>query len=209
MPGAGDLFLEAVRQGNLAEVKNYINTKEADIQVRDGLGSSALLLAARKTDNLELVQYLYELDPSALEAGDSRGRTPLSWASQYDRRQIAAYLIQKGATIESVDRARRTPLFYAAMTDARVAAGLLLAAGAQVNVRDELCDTPLMLAASKGHVEMVALLVKHGADPGYEDQEGRTVLDRLQHNDPAVAARIKAILKNAPRSAMNPACEAK
>ncbi len=207
LPDANDLFLEAVRQGDTAKVRRELKSGEVEISARDGLGSSALLLAVRKTDQLPLVQLLYEADPSALDAADGRERTPLSWAAHFNRPALAEYLIDKGAQLDASDRAGNTPLAYAAMRNSLATAKLLLAKGAQVNHRNDLCDTPLMFAAAKGHVELTRLLARNGADPGYEDREGRTVNDRLQHLDEATRAQIQAILKTAPRSAMNPACD--
>ncbi|MEQ9365693.1 MAG: ankyrin repeat domain-containing protein [Leptospirales bacterium] len=204
---ANDLFLAAVRQGDLAKVRSSLASGEASIKARDGLGSSALLLAVRKTEQMPLVRFLYTADPGALNAGDGRERTPLSWAAHFDRAAIAKYLLEQGALVEQADRAGNTPLAYAAMRDSKATAKLLLQKGAAVNHRNNLCDTPLMFAAAKGHVEMTRLLTQNGADPGYEDQEGRTVHDRLGHLDADKRARIEAILKDAPRPATRPACE--
>ena len=109
-PTTNDLFLDAVGRGELAEVRAYLNERGASIQARDGLGNSALLLAARKTDHLELVKFLYAADPQALDAGDNRDRTPLSWAAHFDRAPIIAYLLQAGAQIEKKDLGGNTAL---------------------------------------------------------------------------------------------------
>ena len=201
-----DRFLNQVRAGELAQVRQLLREDRSRIAARDGLGSTALLLAACKTDNLSLVGELFAADPSAIEVGDNRQRTPLSWAAHFDRAEIVEFLINKQAQIDSKDAGGNTPLAYAAMRDALAAAKVLLKNNAQVNTRNQVCDTPLMLAAIKGHVAMVRLLVEHGADPGYEDQEGRTVLDRLQHLDAADRKTIEQLISQAARSTMQPAC---
>lgn len=207
LPDTNDLFLEAVRQGQLSKVQEFLKSGEATIDARDGLGSSALLLAVRKTDQLQLVRYLYEGDPKALNAGDNRDRTPLSWAAHFNRPPIATYLLAQGANVDQPDRGGNTPLSFAAMRNSLGVAKLLLQKGAQVNHRNKLCDTPLMFAAAKGNAALVRLLIQNGADSGYQDQEGRTATDRLQHLDAGTKQTIEALLKTAPRSAMNPECE--
>lgn len=177
-----DRFLEAIRRGDLASARALL-AQGANARARDALGSSGLLLAARWSDSIELLQFLYEQAPELLDAPDASGRTPLSWAGQYDRVPALRFLAERGARIDAPDQGGRTPLFYAVGAGAEGAARFLLARGAVVNARDQYGDTPLMLASSKGNAALVALLLQAGADKAARNQEGRTARDRALNDE--------------------------
>jgi ankyrin repeat protein len=170
-------FQEAVRQGNFPEIRQLLD-QGADVRAKDGLGSTPLLLAARKTDNVELVRFLLERAPELLEVPDSTGRTPLSWSAQDDRLQVLRFLLERKATVDARDVTGRTPFFHAVVGEQLQAVRLLLERGAKVDARDQFSDTPLMLASAKGNAALVRLLLDAKADAAAKNQEGRTALDR-------------------------------
>jgi ankyrin repeat protein len=175
-------FLEAVRQGDLAMVRTLLE-QGADIRAKDGLGSTALLLGVRKTDNVELVRFLYERAPALLDERDTAGRTPLSWAAEQGHLSVLRFLGERGAMIDTRDASGHTPLFQAVLAGQREAAQFLIERGANVNVRDQYGDTPLMMASAKGHTALVRLLLESKADAKVKNQEGRTALDRAVNDE--------------------------
>jgi ankyrin repeat protein len=169
-------FLEAARQGDRATLEKAL-ARGVDVNTRDELGCSALLLAVRDPGDLASVELL-EARGAQSDAPDSNGRTPLSWAAGLGRLELMRHLLERGAQLDGPDRSRRTPLFHAVLGDHRDAVTLLLDAGAQVDPADEFGDTPLMLACAKQFDAMASLLLARGADPTRRNQEGRTARDR-------------------------------
>jgi ankyrin repeat protein len=169
-------FLEAARQGDRATLEKAL-ARGVDVNTRDELGCSALLLAVRDPGDLASVELL-EARGAQSDGPDSNGRTPLSWAAGLGRLELMRHLLERGAQLDGLDRSRRTPLFHAVLGDHRDAVTLLLDAGAQVDPADEFGDTPLMLACAKNFEAMASLLLARGADPTRRNQEGRTARDR-------------------------------
>ena len=171
-------FLEAARQGDRATLERALE-RGVDVNARDDLGCSALLLAVRESGNLEIVELL-EARGAAPDMPDTNGRSPLSWAAGAGRVELVRHLLERGAQLDRPDASRRTPFFHAVLGDQRETAQLLLDAGAAVDPADEFGDTPLMLACAKGYGEMAALLLERGANPDARNQEGRTARDRAK-----------------------------
>jgi ankyrin repeat protein len=93
-----------------------------------------------------------------------------------DLEEMAALLIDRGASIESENGARFTPLMLAAQSGATRIATLLIDRGAEIDRRDAMSRTALLHAASRGHPDMVRLLVEGGADIDIVDSDGWTAL---------------------------------
>lgn len=117
--GVNELYLEAVRQGNLAEVRRYLEQRGARVRAQDSLGNNALALAARSEQaQPSLVRYVYDhmpkdpAQPAAVDVPDNRGRTPLSWAAGNGRGDLLALYLEWGAR---VDRSDEFELYTAAL----------------------------------------------------------------------------------------------
>jgi ankyrin repeat protein len=171
-----DRFLDAVRRDDRQDVERAIELG-ADVNGRDDLGRSALLLAARDAGDLSLVRWLHARG-AMVDEPDLGGRTALSFAAGRGHIDIVRYLLANGAALDRADDRGRTPLFHAVMGNQQPIATLLVDEGAFVDVRDRFGDTPLMLACAKGYDDLAALLLARGADPSLKDQEGRTAADR-------------------------------
>ncbi len=92
------------------------------------------------------------------------GETPLHVAARHGRKEVAAFLIEKGADVDVRGDISWTPLHLAAQAGAKDVAELLLAKGATVDPRDANRRSPLHLAAHEGHLAIVELLLAKGAD---------------------------------------------
>jgi len=169
-------FLDAARRGDRATLERALE-RGVDLEAKDDLGRTALLLAARDAGSLELVRFLREKG-AAVDVPDVEGRAALSHAAESGRLDVVRELAAHGAETDRADREQRTPLFFAAAGNHRETVEFLLAKGARVDAANQFGDTPLMLACAKGYAEMAALLLAKGADPALRDQEGRTARER-------------------------------
>jgi ankyrin repeat protein len=161
-----------------------------------------MLLAAR-TGNLNEIQTM--VSTGADVNVDFPSYTPLSGASFNGHKEVAEYLIEHGATLDSTNFiGGSTPLYWAVRGDSKEVIKLLLDKGANVNivtsegrlislVRSEaalqlLLDKgatlnvpddkrpPLHVAAYRGNLEVAKALLAHGAQPNLHNSWGATPL---------------------------------
>ncbi|RCI10206.1 hypothetical protein L249_8689 [Ophiocordyceps polyrhachis-furcata BCC 54312] len=109
-------------------------------------------------------------------------RTPLSWAAEHGRVELADLLLRKGELVNEVDGTGYTPLLRAlnrfvmeSSHDATVT--LLIEKGADVNARNRITgETALQFASIFGRMAMAELLLEKGADSNARDLRKRTAL---------------------------------
>ncbi|TQV68128.1 ankyrin repeat domain-containing protein [Exilibacterium tricleocarpae] len=172
-------LLKAAREGDLRTIERALELG-VDVNTKDELQRSPLLLAARHTGSVDLVRHL-QARGGEIDSADAGGRTPLSHAAANGSLALIKYLAAAGVRIDHPDKRGRTPLHYAATNNHPDTAAALIAAGADVNARDKFLDTPLMSVCARGQTDMIKLLLDRGADPTLTDQEGRTVYTRAVH----------------------------
>lgn len=166
--------------------------------------------------NFAKVQELYEQHPEMLNVPWAKfDETALQASSHMGRREIAQYLLSKGAPLNicaaamlgmqaevaaflaqdaSLANARGAHgipvLFHAAMSGQIEVAALLLAHGGGEGI-----DTALHGAVNFGHIEMVKWLLKHGVTnvnaPNYEQKTPLRVATELGHTDIAELLRAR------------------
>ncbi|XP_067101076.1 poly [ADP-ribose] polymerase tankyrase-2-like [Osmerus mordax] len=171
---------------------------EGDIQ--DLLRGDAALLDAAKKGCLARVQKL--CSPDNVNCRDTQGRhsTPLHLAAGYNNLEVAEYLLQHGAEVNSQDKGGLIPLHNAASYGHVDVAALLIKYEACVNATDKWAFTPLHEAAQKGRTQLCALLLAHGADPSLRNQEGQSPLDLITADD------VRALLTAAMPPSTLPGC---
>lgn len=150
--------------------------------------------------NFPTVRQMIEEEPRLLNASAEWQETPLQAASHTGRRQIAEYLLDKGAPLDVFAAAmlgrkddvvrflNENPelihtrgvhdmpiLFFPAVSGQLEVARLLVARGADVN-EGAGDNTPLHGAAHFNKIEMARWLLAQGADPSALDYEGKTPL---------------------------------
>ena len=166
--------------------------------------------------NVAKVQELYEQHPEVLNVPWTKfDETALQASSHMGRREIAQYLLSKGAPLSicaaamlgmrdevaaflaqdaSLANARGahgiSVLFHAAMSGQTAVAELLLARGGGEGI-----DTALHGAVNFGHTAMVGWLLAHGVTnvnaPNYEQKTPLRVATELGHTDIADLLRAR------------------
>jgi ankyrin repeat protein len=108
------------------------------------------------------VERLIDKNPGLLEAKYA-GATPLHLVAEKGNRDMAKYLLKKGAQVDSLDYDGATPLHYAAQYGSKEVAELLISKGANINALDNRHRTPLKVAMEEGQKEVEKLLRKYKA----------------------------------------------
>ncbi len=120
------------------------------------------------------------LDAGAdVDAGDSRGRTLLHRAAEFNDLGLARLMLDSGAAVDAHDRYGDTPLTVALRSgygNTRKVAELLLAKGADVRAGGRWSDKPLHLAISRGDTQLAGVLLKRGANIDAPGKQSRTAL---------------------------------
>ncbi|XP_014034742.2 poly [ADP-ribose] polymerase tankyrase-2 isoform X1 [Salmo salar] len=174
--------------------------KDGDTDMQDLLRGDAALLDAAKKGCLARVEKL--CSPDNVNCRDAQGRhsTLLHLAAGYNNLEVAEYLLQHGAEVNSQDKGGLIPLHNAASYGHVDVAALLIKYDACVNATDKWAFTPLHEAAQKGRTQLCALLLAHGADPALRNQEGQSPLDLVTVDD------VRALLTAAMPPSALPGC---
>jgi ankyrin repeat protein len=119
------------------------------------MNDTAAILQAARDGDMPVVERLLTADPRLVHASDEYLKTPLHWAAEYDRRDVAQMLLDSGADLEATTSWGATPLDSAATLGSTKVADLLLARGAR--------GMNLVAAASLGKLDFVREFLDSGA----------------------------------------------
>jgi ankyrin repeat protein len=119
-----------------------------------------------------------------VNAKDSLGRTPLTWAGQWGRAEIIDVLVRAGADPNVKDQLGWTPITLAFDDYHFDAVQALIKAGADrsqvpkdLNAKDRAGFTPLAEALRRNDMSSVGALFQLGLDPNSRQESGRTILE--------------------------------
>lgn len=124
--------------------------------------SAQEIFDAVKEGNLTKVKELIENNNEVLNARNTNQSTPLHIAVSVSNIEIAKYLIEKGADLNSTNAYQWTPLFFAKNGEM---AKLLIDSGANVNSLDNVKWSVLMQTET---LDAAKVLIENGADINYE-----------------------------------------
>ncbi|HLM23714.1 MAG TPA: ankyrin repeat domain-containing protein, partial [Pyrinomonadaceae bacterium] len=148
----GTALMMAVTWGH-AEIVKLLLDAGAQVDAKHRLGSSALIMSARRS--------VPEMNP------------PPGQPLPPPAAEIMSLLLAKGADVNFSGQWGHTALMEANTAEK---VKLLVGRGAQVNTRDEQGKTALVHAVDRGDVEVVESLLQAGADASVLDQKGATAL---------------------------------
>lgn len=145
-----------------------------------GCDSSVDIWHAIELENITLIEE-YQASGGDLEIGKSRGKTPLLYAIQADKRKAYKRLLELGAKPNTICRGGWSAMYEASEQPDEFWLNLALQFGGDPNLAEkrasgEILRTPLWCAASKGRLVCVSILVEHGADLELRNSRGDTAL---------------------------------
>jgi len=171
VPGR-DAVLQAIQRDDAHALRTAL-LRGADPNLRDELGTPAIVLAARSRA-WSVVTALAELRGTRLDAASRDGATALMFAALHGEAAQVRNLVQRGAQVNKTDW---TPLHYAAANGHLETVRFLLEQHAYIDAESPNRTTPLMMAVRQGHPTTVRLLIDEGADPTIRNQAGLTAAD--------------------------------
>lgn len=117
--------------------------------------------------------------------------TLLGFALERGHREMAKFLIESGAPLNTVEYCHdQTPMHMAVVGGDPEVIKLLAARGVNVNARDSCKDTPLHDLAWRDKPEAVAALIQAGADVNARGGAGRTALHSAVGNNRVEVVRM-------------------
>ena len=112
-----------------------------------------------------------------VHSGSFTYTTPLHLASGKGHKQVACFLLERGADASARNKFGDTPLHRASERGHMDVANVLIERGADVSAQGLAGKTPLHLALQEAHIQVPQMLIEHGADVSARDMSGETPLD--------------------------------
>ena len=156
----------------------------ADPNSRDPEGRTPLMVAARESGNVAIIEALIAAGANA-HSRDSDGFTPLHFASSENPNpDIVRALLAAGSDISARSNHGLTPLMVAASENPHTRIHeLLLRQGANPDDRADYGITALMLAArNSAEPDVITVLLEAGADATASDGAGNRAIDYARAN---------------------------
>lgn len=155
-------------------------------------GARPNLWEAAAVGRLDRVRELVNANAVGINGTSHDGWTPLHLACFFGQKEIAAYLLSKGAAVDARSRnaEHNTPLHAAAAGGQRTCVALLLQHGAGPNETYNKGMTALHVAAANGDDGTARLLLAAKANPAMRTTDGQTPLDLAREKGHAKVVRL-------------------
>ncbi|KAF6275800.1 ankyrin repeat domain 7 [Rhinolophus ferrumequinum] len=173
----------AAAVGDLEKVKEYLQLKKYDVNIRDRKYRTPLHLAC--TYGYSNVVSLLIEKQCKINVWDSENSSPLIKAVQFEKEACATILLDQGGDPNLVDLDGNTALHYAVCGQSVSLVRKLLEHNANLEAQNKDGYTPLLLAITENNAEMVEFLLKIGADVNASDKNQRTGLMIALGNEPS------------------------
>jgi len=155
---APEVFIKAVKEGNIGGVKNMLTKDPALVNVKstDGLDESPLNMAAFKGYK-EICEMLIKAGAD-VNFRDFYGNTPLHNAVRMNHKVIAELLINNKADINTKNYTQDNLIFYAAYFEHPDMVKYLISKGVDKNVPNISGKTPMQVAIEKKRDKIIKVL---------------------------------------------------
>ena len=145
------------------DVVSFLIEHEANVDLQDEDGDTALHFACRSHASLEILSCLIE-NGASINACTNCKVTPLMMAVENCHKDVVSYLIEHGANVDLQDEDGDTALHYVAYQESRVDKTetflTLSTAGASCLCKNSKGLTPLLVASGQGLTEVVESLIQ-------------------------------------------------
>ncbi|CEG42670.1 myosin-like protein [Plasmopara halstedii] len=178
-------LLQAARAGDIVLVNALAIQAGTDILRRDPMFGQTALHFAIRGGHLNVVQALLmpHLRGSIVNVADNRRNTALHLAAAKSRR-MTKILLECGADVNFLNMRNQTPLGVHILTSTKddpTMTEVLLQHRANPNAPVDK-STILHVALDKGLIQVATRLVRHGARLDLKDESGKTVFDKVDHD---------------------------
>lgn len=178
------VFRSQYVSAKLEVVRLLLEDRKVSANIQNRIGRTPLSLAAalNHSEAVPMVMMFLKRDGIDINAKDSGGGTPLSWAASSGIAGVVKIFLQwDGVDVNARDAGGRTPLSWAAYReDSEAVPVVMLLLGhneVDINARDNEGRTPLAWAAVKRIEGVVKVLLQdRGVDVNARDAGGRTPL---------------------------------
>ena len=169
-----EALCDAAEVGKLEVVQELLKLDVNPHAGKDGISAVAV---ATSRGHERIVRLLLDASDSLPNLNDSPNDSiPLHQAIRNGHVNIAALLLDSGASIQTRDNSGRTALFEALSTPDVRGAALLLKNGIDISCHDFMGDTVLHEAARRGTFEHALLFINQGIEIVVANKEGLTPL---------------------------------
>ena len=219
-------FLKLIQTGATAEVADAVERDPSLAAYRDPQGVSALLWSiycgqnlvrdflierlsaigigldifeAAALGNIARLKLILDAEPNAVSEFSGDGWTALHLAAAFGTPDAAAFLLERGARVDTVSQnpQKNLPLHAAyALNKNRETIELLLAHGADANAVQVGGYTALFSAAAANRQDLAELLIHCGANPHLKNDQGKTAAEYARERGYSEIARWLEALPN-------------
>ncbi|EAU35390.1 predicted protein [Aspergillus terreus NIH2624] len=153
-------LIRAAGKGSLSAICCFLSLPRVNVHVRNDAGQTILHLAAQQRDGFYIMMILLRYNGMDVNATDSMGRTPLSYAaSNDDCRPLSILLRRDDIDVNMTDARGRTPFSYAVDRGHKEAVQKLLDDTRLDPNRTSDDLSPLAIAAGSGSMEVLEMLL--------------------------------------------------
>lgn len=165
------LLTGATLQQNV-EMVNFLLENNADPNLQNSLGDTALIYAGKK-GNMDIIKLLLEHGADS-NITNNNGKNSLFGAAGFGHIKVVKLLLDKGANAKAKTKENYTTLMSAELHPKIIA--LLIKHNPDINAKF-YGDTVLIRSTSQGTYETVKILLENNAEINIKDEKGRTALD--------------------------------
>jgi ankyrin repeat protein len=195
-------LFDAIKTGNVDDVRGLIQENPSLMQARDGSGASVILVAtynmkpavvdalvelgapidifeASVLGKVDRIQEILKTSPARVTEHSPDGFTPVALAAFFGQPQAVNVLIAAGADVTA---AAKNPLKVQALHAAVAGRKLeivkaVLDAGADPNAQQQAGFRPMHEAGTNANRALAELLLAHGGDPSLTCDDGKSAID--------------------------------